>query len=653
MASDSSNTQTHTSDQGTKTKAGACSNCRSRKIRCTFSATASACQSCVAKGQAQTCVPQETKTRQTRALSTPPPDRQEVVNSQPARRGRRNTQSGPQPTVKQPQKRQGSVPPNAETKAKRQRKSAAPGPSVSVQQDVPSAHHLDSISEVDESEDVAPPSFNDPAADPSFEQIDQSIEMNSFISVLSGNHVEYNVDGDYNNVNGDGSHSRYSPEDFNMDVSGSDSESDNGSHEVLKQRRKMAPAIKKGQRASASQPSQLYDPETCDFTIECTAPRPDGSNAPFKISSDITLDALRNVVAEKIERFPAHVRLQYRLDSDKAKTNATSIQNDEELDIFIGRIRALVVPTRLANGKPSTRAIKAVTVRFEDAGTKDISTTSSAGNGKKAINNTRTSAATKEKSPAVSPSGRIEGSTQHQEYVKSLQERWTCKSHSKSPDSPTYCYCPGGSKVCWPLTHGNISYWALEMMEPGTAVTVDNKPAGLTFVNARPRTRPPHAPSISAAETPAATPGGYAYPPPPVIVLPPTWGGPGYHGSEGLSYPSNQRPSSTYLTPPSHHPAPHSGSPSVADIPDIVRWFAYLDEHEERNKDGIVFAPYGPILRQKGFLRISQLTRNYVQLSDLQTWLGIEVGIAILIMQYAEFDLAAVNAGKRILSGPF
>ncbi len=81
-------------------------------------------------------------------------------------------------------------------------------------------------------------------------------------------------------------------------------------------------------------------------------------------------------------------------------------------------------------------------------------------------------------------------------------------------------------------------------------------------------------------------------------------------------------------------------------IPDIVAWFSYLDQHEERNKDGIIFAPYGVTLKSKGFLRISQLTSEYIQLKDLQEWLGIEIGTAILIMQYAKEDLEALKSRK-------
>jgi hypothetical protein len=67
-----------------------------------------------------------------------------------------------------------------------------------------------------------------------------------------------------------------------------------------------------------------------------------------------------------------------------------------------------------------------------------------------------------------------------------------------------------------------------------------------------------------------------------------------------------------------------------------------------RNKDDIVFAPYGDVLKKKGFIRITQLTLDFFSLKDLQEWLGIEVGTAILIMQYAKADIEAIKAGTLV-----
>jgi hypothetical protein len=101
--------------------------------------------------------------------------------------------------------------------------------------------------------------------------------------------------------------------------------------------------------------------------IQC-AVRRDGTNSPFTIPSEISLRDLCTTVAEKLKLFLDHVILRYRLDSDKQKDGATSIQTGNELDLFKARLRALVVPQRLTNGKPSARPIKKVTVYFEAIG---------------------------------------------------------------------------------------------------------------------------------------------------------------------------------------------------------------------------------------------------------------------------------------------
>lgn len=91
-------------------------------------------------------------------------------------------------------------------------------------------------------------------------------------------------------------------------------------------------------------------------------------------------DDLRNLVAEKLGRHPTLVRLRYRLDSDKAKTAATSIQTESEFKIFKDRMRDLIVPPYLASGKPSTRPMKKVVVCFEDASTDQQNTNPVVGN---------------------------------------------------------------------------------------------------------------------------------------------------------------------------------------------------------------------------------------------------------------------------------
>jgi len=172
--------------------------------------------------------------------------------------------------------------------------------------------------------------------------------------------------------------------------------------------------------------------------------------------------------------------------------------------------------------------------------------------------------------------------------------------------------------------------------------TVDEKPVTLSFVpkdtradgRSPPSMAPP--PEMEMRAHSDRLNGGYGTQ---VHFVMPPWpsGPPGYQGGNiGQIYPSNQ-PSMT------SHPL------RTANDPDIVKWFSYLDRHEDRNKDGITFAPFGPILKQKQFFRLSQLMSSHIKLEALESWLGIEVGAAILILEYAKEDLEAVRAGQLFI----
>ena len=45
--------------------------------------------------------------------------------------------------------------------------------------------------------------------------------------------------------------------------------------------------------------------------------------------------------------------------------------------------------------------------------------------------------------------------------ISELQSKWRCTKHSKDHD--VYCYSTDGN-VCLTLTHGNMSFWALEIV---------------------------------------------------------------------------------------------------------------------------------------------------------------------------------------------
>ena len=105
------------------------------------------------------------------------------------------------------------------------------------------------------------------------------------------------------------------------------------------------------------------------FKIPFAVKKADGANSPFTISSSISLEELCNTIADKLGRHDASIiQLQYKLSYDKAKALATSICDNNELQIFIKKMRALLVPPLLANEKPSKCAPpKNCTAYFEDA----------------------------------------------------------------------------------------------------------------------------------------------------------------------------------------------------------------------------------------------------------------------------------------------
>ena len=188
--------------------------------------------------------------------------------------------------------------------------------------------------------------------------------------------------------------------------------------------------------------------------------------------------------------------------------------------------------------------------------------------------------------------------------------------------------------------------------------SIEEKPATLSLHNVRPSSRA----STPRPPDPMAFPGPYTMAPgmygqygyPQGSVPMPMWGYPGgmppplagqYFGTQ----PPMMNATHTMSAFASATTSESNATPVI--IPDVVAWFTYLDQHEERSKDGIAFAPYGIKLKAKGFLRISQLTLDFIQLKDLQDWLSIEVGTAILIMQYAKEDVEALKSRKWVFPG--
>lgn len=111
------------------------------------------------------------------------------------------------------------------------------------------------------------------------------------------------------------------------------------------------------------------------------------------------------------------------------------------------------------------------------------------------------------------------------------------------------------------------------------------------------------------------------------------------------SYPLSGIPKNLTLQAPSIVLSYTKAAPP--NYPEIIQWFCYLDDYNNQNKDNITFSLYGTVLQSIGFIHISQLP-DFIALKDLKEWLGIEVGMAILIMQYVRDDIEVLKDGMWV-----
>jgi len=179
--------------------------------------------------------------------------------------------------------------------------------------------------------------------------------------------------------------------------------------------------------------------------------------------------------------------------------------------------------------------------------------------------------------------------------------------------------------------------------------TLDEKPASLVLPRARPRGR---SASYSLHEGSLAVGTGIGMQQPIFIYL---------GMLQDIMKSSQSASAPTTITPPLAAPSSQSAgsvtgqptstsasSPDATSI-DIITWFEMLDRHPLRNKDGILYSKYGPLLKEMDFYRISQLTTGDVTKNDLQEWLSVKVGTAVSILSYAKEDMAKFNSGQPLL----
>ncbi|KAI9460372.1 hypothetical protein F5148DRAFT_1286890 [Russula earlei] len=72
---------------------------------------------------------------------------------------------------------------------------------------------------------------------------------------------------------------------------------------------------------------------------------------------------------------------------------------------------------------------------------------------------------------------------------------------------------------------------------------------------------------------------------------------------------------------------------------EIEQWFQEFKDNPLHNMKGFKFSEFGRVLKSQGFTQITQLSRSFITIKDLQGVLKIDMGTAIFIMDYAQEDV--------------
>ena len=86
------------------------------------------------------------------------------------------------------------------------------------------------------------------------------------------------------------------------------------------------------------------------------------------------------------------------------------------------------------------------------------------------------------------------------------------------------------------------------------------------------------------------------------------------------------------------------------DCPSIAPWLEYCDKHPIHSGDNLSKHIFS--FNKEGYRRINQLTSNRVSVEKLASWVKIGMGIADLVIWYADEDMALVNAGQFTMTLP-
>lgn len=86
------------------------------------------------------------------------------------------------------------------------------------------------------------------------------------------------------------------------------------------------------------------------------------------------------------------------------------------------------------------------------------------------------------------------------------------------------------------------------------------------------------------------------------------------------------------------------------DCPSIAPWLEYCDKHPIHSRDNLSKHIFS--FNKEGYWHINQLTSNQVSVEKLASWVKIGMGIADLVIRYADEDMALVNAGQFTMTLP-
>ncbi|KAI9437805.1 hypothetical protein F5148DRAFT_1294148 [Russula earlei] len=176
---------------------------------------------------------------------------------------------------------------------------------------------------------------------------------------------------------------------------------------------------------------------------------------------------------------------------------------------------------------------------------------------------------------------------EQEEILDKLQNKWPCDYHTKMAGHDAYCHPNTSTGVCYCLSLQDLGLW-----------------------------------SNAVGAAPFGTMGGHGITISIILCL--EWG----QYQQILS----MQPAGNQVAPPL---LPLAVKISV----EIEQWFQEFEDNPLHNTKGFKFSEFGRVLKSQGFTQITQLSRSFITIKDLQGVLKIDMGTAIFIMDYAQEDV--------------